>query len=71
MTKTLPEFVSPAVGKQATKCMEKNEGVLVLPDEVWDVMFRPFHLLMGVANDNIPRTMVAKMLVIFNRDDAV
>jgi len=33
MSKSLPEFVSSAAGKHATRCMEKNDGVLVLPQE--------------------------------------
>lgn len=40
---SLPEYVSSAVGKYATRCMAENEGVLVLPDEVWGVMCRTFH----------------------------
>lgn len=34
---SLPEYVSSAVGKYATRCMAENEGVLVLPDEVADL----------------------------------
>lgn len=30
MMKSLPEYVSSAVGKYATRCMAENEGVLVL-----------------------------------------
>ena len=34
-TESLPEFVSSQiVGEHAAKCMEMNEGVLVLPEEV-------------------------------------